>query len=292
MYDAGGRTTAAVAPPKNTMAHSPFVLAATLEPLLAACTDAIVVRRTFAFWQSRHHAHGTVMWGRPSEDDVVAMCEVWDTHMRSPFAADPTLTDIRALESVDLLAFERLLRTFAERNAAWSARTGQQAILHAGGLPAAAILGALQLAAKGYRLSAFDSADAALGWLGVPALAADYEAMRASLLDVPDVVRRVRAALDHAPRTPSTATLARTLGLSVRSLQRHLAAAGTSLRRERVHHLVTRAERLLEGTELDLQAIAATIGAGSASRLVALFHEVRGTTPGAFRRAHAPIALR
>lgn len=272
------------------MAHSPFVLASTLEPMLAACTDGIVVRRTFAFWQSRHRAHGTVMWGRPSEDDVVAMCGVWDAHIRSPFGADPTLTDIRALESIDLLAFERLIRTFAERNAAWSARTGPQAILHAGGLPGAAILGALQLAAKGYRLGAFDSTDAALAWLGVPALASDYDTMRASLLDVPDVVRRVRAALAGEPRTPSAAALARTLGLSVRSLQRHLESAGTSLRSERVRHVVMRAERLLEGTDLDLEAIAATIGAGSASRLVALFRKVRGTTPGAFRRERTPVS--
>jgi AraC-like DNA-binding protein len=270
------------------MAHSPFVLVATLEPMLATCTDHITVRRTFAFWQSRHRAHGTVMWGRPSEDDVVAMCDLWDAHMRSPFAADPTLTDIRGLESVDLLAFERLIRTFAERNAAWSARTGSQAILHAGGLPAAAILGALQLAAKGYRLGAFDSSDAALAWLGVPALAPEYDAMRESLLDVPDIVRRVRTALAGEPRTPSPAALARTLGLSLRSLQRHLESAGTSLRSERLRHLVLRAERLLEGTDLDLDAIAAMIGAGTGSRLVALFRSVRGTTPGAFRRERAP----
>lgn len=245
--------------------------------------DRVLVRRTFAFWQSSHRVHGTVMWGRPNEDDVIAMCDVWDTHMRSPFGRDPTLTDIRALESVDLLAFERLMRTFAERGSVWTAHTGPQAIVHAGGLAGAAILGALQLVGSGYDLRAFDAPGPALAWLDAKEVEPDYGSLRASLLDAPDIVRRVRAVLDEAPQAASADTIARRLGLSVRSLQRHLSNAGTSVRAERMHHLVTRAERLLEGTELDLGAIAAMLELGSAAQLVSMFRSVRGTTPGAFR---------
>jgi AraC-like DNA-binding protein len=71
-----------------------------------------------------------------------------------------------------------------------------------------------------------------------------------------------------------------------------LAIAGTSLRAERARHVVRHAERLLEGTNLDLDAIAASIGLGSPSRLVALFRRVHRVTPGAFRRERRASTLR
>ncbi|UJR86855.1 helix-turn-helix domain-containing protein [Sandaracinus amylolyticus] len=270
------------------MALSPFTPAPDIERFLGAPADLVLVRRSFAFWESRERVHGTVMWGRPTELDVEEMCGVWDAHVRSPRGSDPTLTDIRGLESIDVLAFDRLLRVFAEHRAVWTARTGPQAILHGGGFSGAVILGALQLVGQGYRIGAFDSARAALAWLGAPQVEDDFELLRASLVEAPDIVRRVRVTLDDQPHALSARDLARKLGLSVRSLQRHLAAAGTSIREERIRHVVARAERLLEGTELDLAAIAAMLGLGSAARLVTLFRSVRDTTPGAFRRERAP----
>ncbi len=266
------------------MARSTFTTKSELAPFFETpVVDLVLVRRTFAFWQSSQRVHGTVMWGRPNEDDVSAMCDVWDAHIQSPFGRDPTLTDIRGLESVDLLAFERLMRTFADRGSVWSVHAGPQAIVHAGGLAGAAILGALQLVGSGYELSSFDASGPALAWVGHPEVEPDYAALRAALLDAPDIVRRVRAVLDENPQAASADALARRLGLSVRSLQRHLANAGTSVRAERMQHVVARAERLLEGTELDLGAIAAMLEIGSAAHLVSVFRSVRGTTPGAFR---------
>jgi AraC-like DNA-binding protein len=266
------------------MAHLPFVPIPDFAPFLGDPGDLVLVRRSFFFWQSRHRVHGTVMWGRPNEDDVVEMCSVWDTHLPSPYGSDPTLTDIRGLESIDILAFNRLLRVFSEKRAKWTSLAGPQAILHGGGLAGAAILGAVQLAGPGYRLGGFDSIGDALGWLDRSDVESDVAALRASLLDIPDIIRRVRSTLDAEPGWLTSTELARKLGLSGRSLQRHLEAAGTSLRHERTSHVVLRAQRLLEGTDLDLGAIAAMIGVGSSSRLVTLFRKVRGTTPGEFRR--------
>ncbi|MFT3928611.1 MAG: helix-turn-helix domain-containing protein [Myxococcales bacterium] len=269
------------------MAHSQFVAVPNLEPFLVPPVDNLVLMgRTFAFWQSSQRIHGTLMWGRPNEDDVVTMSNIWDTHQRSPFGRDPTLTDIRHLDGLDLLAFERLLITFREKHDEWTVRAGPQAILHAGGLAGAAILGAVQLTGAGYQLAAFDKVGPALAWAARPEFEEDYLQLRASLLGLPDIVRRVRAAI-AASDLRSTRAIARSLGLSVRSLQRHLADAGTSIRAERTHHLIHRAEQLLEGTNLDLTAIAAMLGLGSATRLVSLFRSVHGKTPGTFRAERA-----
>ncbi|MCU0671443.1 MAG: AraC family transcriptional regulator [Myxococcota bacterium] len=265
------------------MALAGFTAVPDVTTLVAAPGDAVIVRRSFCLWQSHRRAHGTILWGRPDEDDVAELCAIWDEHLRTPFGADPTVADVRAVQSVDLLAFERLSRTFVERRAEWTARTGPQAIVHRFGLAGASILGMLQLVGQGYRLRAFDVVGEAFEWLERSEVLASYEALRIALLGEADVVRRLHAVLEAEPRL-GTAELARRLGLSVRSLQRHLAMAGTSLRAERARHVVRHAERLLEGTELDLDAIAASIGLASSSRLVALFRRVHRVTPGAFRR--------
>jgi hypothetical protein len=67
--------------------------------------------------------------------------------------------------------------------------------VHAGGLAGAAILGAVQLTGAGYQLAAFDKLRPALAWSARPELEDDYVQLRASLLGLPDIVRRVQAAL-------------------------------------------------------------------------------------------------
>lgn len=215
------------------------------------------------------------------------MSSCWDSHLTSCRGDDPTLTDIRELVTVDLLTFERFVRTLLERKSHWTKLAGRQAMLHSGGIASATVLGALQLAARDYELRAFDDTTEALTWLGRPELAPEYDALWHELLDPPEIVRRVRATLEAEERSLATDELAQRLGLSTRSLQRHLAAAGTSLRSVRVEHVVARAERLLEGTALDLDAIAAMVDVGSAARLVALFRSARGITPGAYRASRA-----
>lgn len=266
------------------MSH-PFQIVSSVEPMVSSPGDFALVRRNFCFWQSRHRAHGTIMWGRATEEDVVEACQIWDAHLRSPHGAEPTLTDVRAFEWMDLLAFDRLVRTFIERRADWTALAGPQAILHRGGYGAAVILGALQVAGQGYRIGSFDAQPAALGWLGKRMLAEDYGRLRASLVAEPELVRRVRATLDERDAPLAPEQVARRVGLSLRSLQRHLASAGTSLREERRRHVVSRAEKLLIGTDLDLGAIAAMLGVESPSRLISMFRAEHKLTPGEFRRS-------
>jgi AraC-like DNA-binding protein len=269
-----------------TMAHSRFVPTQELSQFFDAPADRVMVRRSFCFWQSGARVRGCIAWGRQDQDDVREMFDVFDAYILSPLGGQPSLMDIRAVESVSIAAFRQLTTTFGARRRVWLARAGRQAILHDDGFSSALILGALQLAARGYELQTFTKASAALAWLGAPDVTPAFEMIRASVLDLPDVVRRVHAVLDEDASVPSVRTIARRIGLSARSLQRHLAAAGTSVREVRVEHLVRRAERLLEGSELDLTAIASTLGLGSAARLVTLFRRTRNTTPGAWRRAH------
>jgi AraC-like DNA-binding protein len=112
----------------------------------------------------------------------------------------------------------------------------------------------------------FDDPEAAYDVVGATDVRVDVEELRETLLGMPDIVRRVRTAFEVLPSDAGVAEVARALGMSVRSLQRRLSAAGRSL------------------------AIAAHVGASSASHLVTLFHQHRGTTPGAIREARKKTA--
>ncbi len=213
------------------------------------------------------------------------MFAVYAALLTSPLAGKPSITDLRGLEAVSVVGFERLVKSLSARRPEWLPRAGRQAILHGASFPGALVLGAFQLAASGFELAAFEDEDAAFQWAGATSVQRDVAALRESLFAVPDIVRRVRVVFAAHDAPLSVAKLARTLGMSTRSLQRHLAAAGSSVRAERQAHVLARAEKLLADTDLDLAAIAAMVGLPSAGRLVALFKSQRKTTPDAWRRA-------
>lgn len=244
-----------------------------------------VVRRSFAYWQAERRVFGIILWGRPDEVDVDEICAAHEVGANPLFRGHTSLVDLRALEAVDLLAFGRLLAYLQKRRDAWSPMVSRQAVLHRGGFAHATVAGMFQFLRPGHPVVFFDDLHAAYDAVGASDVGAEVEVLRQSLLGTPDIVRRVRTALEDLPADAGVAEVARALGMSVRSLQRHLGAAGCSLRAERHGHIVRASERLLEDTELDLDAIAARVGVSSASHLIMLFHQQRGTTPGAIREA-------
>ncbi|MCF7789244.1 MAG: substrate-binding domain-containing protein [Prosthecobacter sp.] len=100
---------------------------------------------------------------------------------------------------------------------------------------------------------------------------------------IAETVRRIRR--DFAePLTVST--LAHEAAMSVRALQTGFkAATGHSLRDELIRCRLTRAERLLEESELKIQTVAIECGLGDAKSLTRFFHQKHGQTPNAYRQA-------
>lgn len=245
----------------------------------------VVVRRTFAYWQVERRVFGIALWGRPDESDVTQICAAHEIGADPLFRGHASLVDLRGLEAVDVLAFEQLLAYLKQRRDAWSPNVSRQIVLHRTGFAQATILGMFQMLSPAHPVRFVDDPRTAYELAGAADAHDALEALHASLLGQPDALRRTHAAFESLPPRPSFADVARHLGVSVRTLQRQLAELGTSLRTERQKHLVRASERLLEGTALDLEAIAAQVGASSASHLVRLFREHRGVTPGELRKA-------
>lgn len=265
------------------MARSPptFVRVGSLEAFRGPPARRYIVFRSLAYWQLERRAFGSMVWGRPDESDVMDLGRAHDTG--ASFPPHATLVDVRGLESVDLLAFEKFLAFLRERRAEWSPNVTRQAVLYRGGLAHASVLGMFELLRPAHPVEYFDEPGAAYAAVGAEEVAEELEGLRAELLGVPEIVRRVRLALEALPASADLGEVASQVGMSLRSLQRRLGEANTSLRAQQQEHLLRATEALLESTQLDLDAIAARVGASSASHLVTLFQRRRGLSPGQLR---------
>lgn len=243
----------------------------------------IIVFRSFAYWQSERRVFGSMVWGRPDEQDIRQMAAAHEVGADPRFAPHNSLIDVRAIEAVDLMAFEHFLGYLKARREAWSPTVSQQVVLHGGGLAHATVTGMFQLLRPGHAVAFLEDPLAAYATVDAADVRDELEALRLGIMGLPEIVRLVRAALDELSSRATATAIARHAGHSLRSLQRHLSAAGTSIEQERQQHLLRASEQLLEHTEMSLDAIAAHLGVSSASHLVSLFRKLRGTTPGALR---------
>jgi AraC-like DNA-binding protein len=99
----------------------------------------------------------------------------------------------------------------------------------------------------------------------------------------------VQALRDHLATHRGRATLAiaaRALGVSSRTLQLQLTAAGTTFRREANASCIRAAQRLLVDGDTKIAAIAAEVGCASVQHFSTLFRKHTGSTPGEWRVRH------
>ncbi len=116
-------------------------------------------------------------------------------------------------------------------------------------------------------------------------LRTEVERLSTSLVGVPPVLSALRAYLvsevGHGPLVVERA--ASELGVSKRSLQRHLERAGTSFAEEHNRARVDIAKDLLCVPQISIEAVAARAGFASGSHLARVFGRVVGVTPTAYR---------
>jgi AraC-like DNA-binding protein len=91
-------------------------------------------------------------------------------------------------------------------------------------------------------------------------------------------------------RIPAISAVARELGMSERSLRRHLATEGTSYRDVLRSTLETSAGRLLRDPARTIKQTAVALGFANAAAFSNAFKRWTGMTPGEYRRAHAKPA--
>ena len=104
---------------------------------------------------------------------------------------------------------------------------------------------------------------------------------------------RITALLASAPPAaqPDAETIAASLGISLRSLQRHLRDEGTSLAALKTRARLERAAGLLVRGTLPIKRIAHLAGYRDESSFSRAFRRWLGQSPAEYRRGHAPAAV-
>jgi AraC-like DNA-binding protein len=255
-----------------------------ISELVRSPRDRYLVRRSFCFWQIGTSFKGVIAWGVPQADDAREMVRAFDLGARKD--RHVSLVDMRAVRAVDPVAFDVVSRYIAERQPTFERTVRRQALLHGEGVVGAAVAGFYRVIEPRYPVLAFRDERRAIAWLEVDnpdLVVSTLRWLRGQLLDVPDVVARVVTALASGDPSGSLLDVARRMGLSTRSLQRALAAAGTSFRQEAHRYRMARARELLAASKMPVKAVAGAIGL-SPDRLSAAFRAEVGLPPDEWRR--------
>jgi AraC-like DNA-binding protein len=104
-----------------------------------------------------------------------------------------------------------------------------------------------------------------------------------------DVVERIRGLLDMQPGLVSIEEAAALLHMSVSTLKRRLAEAGTGYREVRESVLRDRAFLLLTDATLSLESIASALGYSDLANFSHAFKRWTDVSPGSFRRNSLPV---
>lgn len=234
---------------------------------------------------------GAVAWGTPSAQDARALVSLGDLYQRPDILASrfDVVLDASTMDRVDTDMLEIMVRWLGEHRAALLGRVRMQASVAPPGISGYVLTGILPLVGPSHPFRMFPSLRDALvevaGARGAE-LASELHAivMEAQGLDptrrrLRDLLRERRGGLDiHAA--------AAALSVSSRSLQRLLAAAGTSFKDEQLDARFALACEMLEGTDAKVADVADRVHI-SERALTTLFRSKCGCTPAEYRR-HRP----
>lgn len=196
--------------PRTDLVFSP-----TVQAFLRAPTGRYVVLRTSLHFFASHGAlSGGVMWGEPSEADVVRMLAV-TLGIASVHGPRVAIVDARAVGRVDPFGFRALSRYAAEHTSSIARRITRLAVVHSQDVPGAVAAGFFRVVPLPVPSETFTATGPALAWLGRPEdapLLAAVDRLAAKARALPAEVRQLTMLLEADPR----ATLAAAASAVVR----------------------------------------------------------------------------
>jgi AraC-like DNA-binding protein len=249
--------------------------------------DACILGPTWAVWCHSVSLCGSLHWGRPTHSELVPLVSALDFICQPRFSSGvDVLMDNRALDHLDVEALMAFGLLVAERLPEWGRRIRSHAVILPEGLTGLLVAGLLPSLGPPYPFRFVRDPVAACEFLqrreAVQVLS-EVEQLSIAARGASIVIDRLRARLAESLGDPSLETIAGTLGLSGRSLQRQLQGLGTSFSDEVRRARVAAAGQLLLTTDAKIEAIAMRVGFSSASRMSAAFRVELQMTPSQVR---------
>jgi AraC-like DNA-binding protein len=230
---------------------------------------------------------GTVHWGRPDASHARELTRRLEVTRHPALAGGfDGYMDARGMEAFDWPAFGVLSDYVREQLADWRRKIRRHAIVVPHGIVGAVVAGLLPLLGPDYPLRFFSSVESAVEWFGRPELLSALDEL-APIVDeaqgVTPLVRTLRGQLARSLDEPTLVAVARTLGMTTRTLQRDLRRDGTSFSNELTAARVRAARTMLETTDEKVEVIARRVGCASSSQLSLIFRRNVGETPAQYR---------
>jgi AraC-like DNA-binding protein len=241
-----------------------------------------VAGETFVMWCATSDLVGSIQWGTLRADEIRLMFEHMQAARHPDFAPKGrVLMDCRDLTRVDPDAFAAFAEHAREALSRWATRVERHAMVVPDGMSGVLLAGPLPLLAPPYPFRFGTDLDEALDFVAHPeARAAHAEALAIAdeLRGSSRLVERLRAEIVRDLEASSVERCATALRLSTRSLQRELGQLGTSFSDELRRCRVAAARDLLLMSDTKIEAVAARVGFGTASRLSAALRRELGVT--------------
>ena len=257
----------------------------TTSAFLASPRGAYVQGRCFFYFQTSEDLTGYVLWGAPGSSDIDDLTTLIGSSL-ARLPPHPSIVDARALEGAPPHLFDRLAAFIRDNRDALQRSATRLAMVRGQGIAGAVVGGFFDVVTPPYPVKAFDVLADALEWLGVEeagAFAEELEGLREAASSVPPLIRQLRTVVDDALPHPDEAAVARSLGLSSRTMQRRVCAGGPTFGGRVAQVRGARARTLLESTDDPLTRIAFDVGCPSLSSFSTLGRKVTGETPSAIR---------
>ena len=229
---------------------------------------------------------GLAAWGVPTMEDYHLLEPCLDRVLDKAMPPHVSILDIRKLGRLGNDVFVALARYGEKQHDAAKQKVRRQIVLPPVGYTRALLVGWRELVKPPYEVVFVDSEDEAARAADRPDAVALFASL-ASLIETP-LSAQVARVLDEGPA--DIGSVARKLAVAPRTLQRRLAAEGTSFAQLSRRTMVERAKELLANTEDKLEVIARRVGYPSASHFTTSFRRATGMTPSAWRALGKPDA--
>ena len=258
------------------------------ERFLASPVGSATAGECVLVWSPTAALRLAVLWGRPTTRSARLLTQLMGAEIAEGRPRYRSFVDLRRLEAIDGAPFDHFIAFMQAHAASFARQVERSAIVHRGGITGAAAAGYTRLVGEPFESRAFEDAARALVWLGFEpdAILAGVDDLVATALRTGTLTHRVRERLGTDLKDVSLASVASSLGVSPRSLQRGLAEARTSLRAEVRAARIERARERLADSDDKLYAIAVDLGFGSLQSFSDAFLEATGVRPRQYRDEH------
>lgn len=239
----------------------------------------------FLFFCAREDLWGYSLWGDVDAAVVRDMVAMVASELEHDVPPHGSLVDLRGVTAVDQSAYPALVDFIGQHGARMSALIERMAIVRPKGIVGAIAEGISTQITFPHPLSIVETTADGLRFLGVDddALADELDGLRARV-DIPPLLRSVRAFIEAQGCRVRLPQAAKALGLSPRTLQRNLSDLGTSFQVEVNSAQVALAQKLLLDSDAKLSTIAIEVGCPSLQHFSTLFRRMTGETPSVWRK--------